>query len=381
MRLDIILRKLGRVGYLNYNFLTSVDSALNDFIDFQLHQRVFGVFGIVNGRSNKKSKKEIDEILNGLKDKFSYDVLSEVLIFDPIDSPQLEGFNHITTDDDLKQVVKNCTLKIIENMSELLSIINQRPAIPSPCGIEDYSGTTSRASSSKTRMRLSGRAQKLSADLHLLTGSYSEAVACYVSATVDARVSNDTIWSAASQEGFNTALCLQNEQLLPPDDNKTEIYKSLIDKLGPLSIVYERSGTPILSIELQITCSRIHRFIKQGSAALTVLSEAWKSCNLLAFDDKLLAYNRILRELAAAGNWRKWSLYMVQMAQTLKLAQKPEMALITLSKTLQIYNLTQSKGRNGLKYKVISILILLFVCACIRVSNYQRLACSTICLA
>ena len=61
------------------------------------------------------------------------------------------------------------------------------------------------------RMKLSGRVQKLLADLHLLTGSFSDAVACYVSATEDAKAANDAIWNAAAQEGFNLALCLQNE--------------------------------------------------------------------------------------------------------------------------------------------------------------------------
>lgn len=78
---------------------------------------------------------------------------------------------------------------------------------------------------------------------------------------------------------------------------------------------------------------------------MSVLSEAWKSCNLLAFDDKIMAYNRVLKELAVSGNWRKWSLYMVQLAQTLKLAQKPEIALMSISKTLSIYNLSQSKRK------------------------------------
>lgn len=125
-------------------------------------------------------------------------------------------------------------------------------------------------------------------------------------------------------------------------DDRIDIYKTLIDKLSPLAIIYERSGTPVLSIALQITCSRVYRFISQGSQALSVLSEAWKSCNLLAFDEKIVAYNLVLRELAQAGNWRKWSLYMVQLAQTLKLAQKPEIALMTLSKTLSVYNLERS---------------------------------------
>lgn len=121
----------------------------------------------------------------------------------------------------------------------------------------------------------------------------------------------------------------------------------LIDKLTPLAIIYERSGTPFLSINLQITCSRVHRFIHQGTQALSVLSEAWKSCNLLAFDEKVVAYHLVLGELALAGNWRKWSLYMVQLAQTLKTAQKPEIALMTLSKTLSIYNLERPTSGGG----------------------------------
>lgn len=128
-------------------------------------------------------------------------------------------------------------------------------------------------------------------------------------------------------------------------EDNLDIYKSLIDKLLPLAIIYERSGLPILSIDLQITCSRVHRFIKQVPQALSVLSEAWKSCNLLAFDEKISAYNRVLKELAASCNWRKWALYMVQLAQTLKLAQKPEIALMSLSKTLSVYNLSQSKRK------------------------------------
>lgn len=126
--------------------------------------------------------------------------------------------------------------------------------------------------------------------------------------------------------------------------DKIDIYRILIEKLIPLAVIYERSGIPVLSIDLQITCSRVNRFIGQGSQALNFLSEAWKSCNLLAFDEKIVSYNRILRELAYEGNWRKWAFYMVQMTQTLKLSQKPEIALLTLSKTLSTYKLSQLQG-------------------------------------
>ena len=157
--------------------------------------------------------------MKDLKGKFSYEITSKVLLLDSDDISPLnysieknKNISIISKEDDLKEEIDKLTISIIENMSELFQDINQRTELPSPCGIEDYSGTTSRSSSaSKYKMRLSGRVQKLLADLHLLTGAYSEAVACYVSASEDAKAVNDSIWSAAAQEGFNTALCLQNE--------------------------------------------------------------------------------------------------------------------------------------------------------------------------
>ena len=178
---------------------------MNDFINFQLHQRVFGILGLIHGPSIDETEiVKAENVLKELKEKFSYEVVSNILVFD-------EKIMAISSQEELKEEMNKFTVSIMEKMSELFSDINERPDIPSPCGIEDYSGTASRSSSSKSRMRLSGRVQKLLADFHLLTGAYSEAVACYVSATEDAKASNDLIWSAAAQEGFNTALCLQNE--------------------------------------------------------------------------------------------------------------------------------------------------------------------------
>lgn len=197
---------------MNYNFITSIDSSMNDFINFQLHQRVFGILGLIHGPSLDEDEiVKTNGIIKELKEKFSYDVVSNVLIFEPKMKQVDEKVITVSSTDDLCNEMNNFTVSIMESMSELYADINQRPDIPSPCGIEDYSGTASRASTLKTKMRLSGRVQKLLADFHLLTGAYSEAVACYVSATEDSKTVNDTIWNAAAQEGFNTALCLQNE--------------------------------------------------------------------------------------------------------------------------------------------------------------------------
>lgn len=186
---------MGGPSRINYNFITSIDSNTTDFADFQLHQRVFGIIGVAFG---ELETEKAEGMITEMKAKFPYDMSSSVLIF---------GDETVS----FKTKMSQFTVSVIETMSELFSELNQRPAIPSPCGIEDYSGTSSRSSTVKTKMRLGGRVQKLLADLHLLTGFYSEAVAGYVSAVEDAKVANDAIWSAAAQEGFNIALCLQNE--------------------------------------------------------------------------------------------------------------------------------------------------------------------------
>lgn len=187
------MKKLGCPSKINYKFITSLEYDTSDFIDFQLHQRVFGIIGIFNGELDSL---KAEEIMAETKDKFSYEVTLSILVVE---------------DDKIEEKMKQFTVSVIENMSKLLSELSQRPNIPSPCGIEEYSGTASRSSTSKIKMKLDGRVQKLLADLHLLTGFYSEAVACYVSAVEDAKVANDCVWSAAAQEGFNMALCLQNE--------------------------------------------------------------------------------------------------------------------------------------------------------------------------
>lgn len=185
---------------------------MSDFIDFQLHQRVFGILGLIHGPSIDEIEiAKTEETVKELKGKFSYEIVSNILVFDSNEKKFDENIATISCQEELNEEMNKFTVSIMERMSELYSDINQRPDLPSPCGIEDYSGTASRSSSSRSRMRLSGRVQKLLADLHLLTGAYSEAVACYVSATEDAKAANDLIWSAAAQEGFNTALCLQNE--------------------------------------------------------------------------------------------------------------------------------------------------------------------------
>jgi hypothetical protein len=189
--LDIIIKKLGGSGCLNFEFITSFDSSLKDFIDFQLHQRVYGLILVTNN-----DNEITDDSLKVFKDKFPYEIVIK---------PLRSSSNEELINDELKDLAKT----IIHSMSELYADLSVRPALPSPCGIEEYSGTSS--VSYKSKMRLSGRVQKLQADFHTLTGCYSDAVACYVSANEDAKAVGDSVWSAAAQEGFHVALCLQNE--------------------------------------------------------------------------------------------------------------------------------------------------------------------------
>lgn len=202
------MKKLNGVGCINYNFITSIDPNSEDFIDFQLHQRIFGVIGLLYG-GEIEAETTAEEVLKKSLKNIPNEVSTAIFCVEP-KAGGLENVLMINNEADLKEGIRSFTLKIMESMSDLFKEIHQRPSITSPCGIEDYSGTASRSSTS-TKMRQSGRVQKLLADLHLLTGSFSDAVACYVSAAEDAKAANDSIWNAAAQEGFNLALCLQNE--------------------------------------------------------------------------------------------------------------------------------------------------------------------------
>ena len=214
---DVIMKKLGGNGNVQYKFISSIDPNSKDFIDFQLHQRIFGIIGLIHGEGiDPETAKSIEEVMKKLKENTQYEVSHDIFCVKPREGKgiSIENAVIINNEIDLKENIEKFTFKIIENMSNLCKEINQRPSIPSPCGIEDYSGTASRSSTStgnKLKMRLGGRVQKLLADLHLLTGSFSDAVAYYVSAAEDAKAANDSIWNAAAQEGFNVALCLQNE--------------------------------------------------------------------------------------------------------------------------------------------------------------------------
>lgn len=200
--------------------MTSIDPVSSDFINFQLHHRIFGIIGLVHLPSIDSSIKEEDYFetfnnqLDSFKGQFSYPISTEIFAFEPQTGILIpEGLITIKEDSLVQSLfcqIEKFSVSIVKMMSDLYADLSQRSSLPSPCGIEDFSGTASRQST-KEKMRLGGRLQKIEADMHLLTGSYSEAVACYVAASEDAKVGNDLIWGAAAQEGFFTALCLQNE--------------------------------------------------------------------------------------------------------------------------------------------------------------------------
>ncbi len=111
---------------------------MNDFIDFQHHQRVFGILGLIHGPSIKEAEiVKANGIMNEFKDKFSYDVVSSILVFEPTEKINDENIVQISNKGDLKVAMDKLTVSIVENMSDLFADINQRPALPSPCGIED----------------------------------------------------------------------------------------------------------------------------------------------------------------------------------------------------------------------------------------------------
>ena len=201
---------------MNLSIYSEIDAIADDFIDFQLHFRTFAVIGLVS--ASELSAAGIELLLvkyNAVLERFSYPVCARIFVIDCEEriSSLTAPFVSIPMNDivgTLEVQFASIGSEIVTGMLNLLDSLSSRPALPSPCGIEDFSGTASRPST-RTKMKVSSRLQKLTADLHVLTGKFSEAVACYAIAAEDAKSANDLIWQTAALEGFQIAICLQNE--------------------------------------------------------------------------------------------------------------------------------------------------------------------------
>lgn len=157
--------------------------------------------------------EELASRFEALHSQLPFVVPSRVFAFEPAAGEVIpESFIAIPADDlerNVAGLMRDFVVSVVGAIDEAAFDTQQRPTVPSPCGIEDP--VTGSKSTGKSKMRVGGRIQKLLADLHLMTGSYSEAVTSYASASEDAKSAGDVLWNAAAQEGFNVALCLQNE--------------------------------------------------------------------------------------------------------------------------------------------------------------------------
>lgn len=111
-------------------------------------------------------------------------------------------------------------------------------------------------------------------------------------------------------------------------------YRMLAEKLLPLAVQYEKSGVAMLSVSLQLTCARIFDFIGLKQQFSFTLADAWKSCQLLGFEDKTIAFDMVLQSINQGKLLRKWVLYRSLMAATLKHANRTEPAMEAFSDLL-----------------------------------------------
>ncbi len=195
--------------------MTEIDPVADDFIDFQLHYRTFAVIGLVPASELSRGIEPLLVKYNSVLERFSYPVCARIFVIDCEDriSSLTTPFVSVPLNDisgTLDFQFASIGSEIVSEMVNLLESLSTRPALPSPCGIEDFSGTASRPSI-RSKMKISSRLQKLTADLHILTGKFSEAVASFAIAAEDAKSANDLIWQTAALEGFQIAVCLQNE--------------------------------------------------------------------------------------------------------------------------------------------------------------------------
>lgn len=360
--LDSISGKHGVVSQLNLTFVSEIDPIANDFIDFQLYFRTFAVIGLVAATELNDGLEALLVKFNSVLEQFSYPVCARIFILDCDESiaSLTVPFAAIPMKDisgTLDAQFAAIGSDIVSVMTNLHDSLSARSVLPSPCGIEDFAGTGSRPSG-RSRMKVSSRLQKLTADLHVLTGMYSEAVACYAIAAEDAKSSNDLIWQTAALEGFQIAICLQNEvrdclfSVAAYDDLVQSLsniidsnsYRVLVEKLLPLAIQYEKSGIPMLSVLLQINCAKLLHSIGLNQQALSIISDAWKSSTLLVAEDRLISLKRILHGIGEMEFRRKWAYYACQLALNLKAAHEFDSAIETFSMALKEYSARSGKS-------------------------------------
>lgn len=188
------------------------DPIAHDFTEFSLYYRTFAVIGLVMAEgldfeANLEQFKKVTESI-------SNPVCIRIFVLDCEERMEMPApFVPISIDsisEALESQFEQISSEIVNNMIDMIADFGAQPTISSPCGIEDLSGTASKPST-KVRMRPSSRLQKLTADLLVLTGAFSEAVASYAITIEDSKAANDLIWNTAALEGFQIALCLQNE--------------------------------------------------------------------------------------------------------------------------------------------------------------------------
>jgi hypothetical protein len=169
--------------------------------------------------------EELQKRLASTSSDPSCSMATALLVLNPKDTALLHGCYSLGNDGserELASLAQDMAVHVTSIFDEIHSDSLSAPSIPSPFGLDELgsnfaSGSSSKASSAhagKVKIRTSARAQKLLGDLHLLTGSFSEAVACFATAAEDSRGAGDSLWNAAAQEGFYIAHTLQQTVML-----------------------------------------------------------------------------------------------------------------------------------------------------------------------
>ena len=119
-----------------------------------------------------------------------------------------------------------------------------------------------------------------------------------------------------------------------------------MEKLLPLAVQYEKSGVPMLSVQLQLNCAKVLLSVSLSQQALTVLADAWKTSCLLGLEDRLIAFRRVLHQIGEADFPRKWAFYASQLALNLKIAHEFDAAIETFSHALEEYSNHSGKTKS-----------------------------------
>lgn len=253
----------------------------------------------------------------------------------------------------MQTMMNDLVVSILRRFDSIAEEIGSMERIESP---RKYDESLPKDIQARLHLRYAGRKLKLLGDLHLLAGTYTEAVSSFVSASEETKAINDHFWNAGAQEGLQIALCLQNNKMLnktTPAEAFKDIWNSLPLKLKDIAVLYEKTVMSRLSFELLVQVADIYMKHGDKGEACQALTQAWNSCRPLVVHEKLVVLGTLVVKCERMGLMRKSAFYRNRIAYHLLNLQMDSVALLFITQSLEAFKIEEDNGWVALKRQML----------------------------